>query len=69
MKAIDLTPDANGYEQIARTFISSVRSDTKRNRYADGGKVLSGLIETVAYLATLPDGAERIKRLSEIAGR
>lgn len=69
MESIDCTPDANGYEQIANTLVSSVRSDTKKDRQADGSKVLSGLIALVAYLATLPDGQERIARLVTRAER
>lgn len=63
-RTIDLTPTPDGYEQIAKRFSCDIiYSKMKRKNQTDGAHVLSGLLETAVYLASLPDGKERIERL------
>lgn len=63
-RTIDLTPTPDGYEQIAKRFISDlIYSKTKRANQANAAHILYSLVETAVYLASLPDGPQRVARL------
>lgn len=46
-----MTPTAEGYAAIARTFAGSILSDVKVSRREDTRHLLDSLLEIVAYLA------------------
>ena len=62
MDTIDITPTAEGYANIARTFAASMLSDVKASRREDAAHVLDSLLEIVAYLATIDPALVRAVR-------
>lgn len=60
---VNLEPSPDGYEIIARQFVASCAADINPERRASALRVLAELLHVAGYLATLPDGAQRIERL------
>jgi hypothetical protein len=71
-QTVNIRPTDDQYEAIARRFIGSLAHDVSEARGPDGPRraeallILRELLGLVAYLATLPDGVERIERLKTV---